>query len=79
MEKKYEPLPIRMTLGCDALSRVFEELKYARPTLFVPASRIGDACQISRLMDVNVKLDASLEETEWYVEWNGRSVGSEPF
>lgn len=76
-EKKYERVgDYDMAFSLTGVQQALGVLEYARPTLYVHPDWVGAACQISRHLDVNVEVDLDNQTTEWYVEWQGKRVGS---
>ena len=73
--KDYERISPDMCLSCSALDVVLGELEYDRPTLYCHAERVGDGHQIAARYNLNLALHDG-DTCEWYVEWQGRRVGT---
>lgn len=75
---KYEPL---LDYGADLTSTTLDaalgKLKYDNVLIHVHPSCFGTALELARTIGAAVKTEPSLTVVdEWWVEWQGRKVGS---
>ena len=76
-ERKYEPMSdFEYALSISAVETALVKHGFAPPTLYAGKSLIIFASRIAEASRINAALDSDLNDTEWYIEWNGKRIGS---
>lgn len=63
-------------LGALSAGQALGDLGWRKPTLFVGPGQVGTGHHVASALDMNLMVDEDLDYTAWYVEFNGRRVGS---
>lgn len=76
---KYEKIgPVEMAICGMAVDEALGRLGYSPPTLVVHKVNVGLARRLAKHLVINYRVDKTLKyQTEWYLEWRGKRVGSE--
>lgn len=66
-------------MSLPALGQALGELGYERPTLFVTANNVGIGHEMANRLNLNLEVFEPEvgKYTAWYIEWNGKRIGSE--
>lgn len=76
--KKYGPVPIEMILCSGAVINVLAMFDFSRPTLYHSKELDSVAHKAAEENRINHAIDSDLEPTEWYIEYMGKKIGSNP-